>query len=145
MLDREITFADFEEGRKYPAFDFVVSEAQVQAFENCFSAGPLTRRDGTKVEAIAAPESRRPLSAFLLNNFHAIRANMKLPNGVLHARENLKLYAPAYAGEALQLTMTVKSTYRKNDKPFVELEQVIVRPADNVKIVSFERTLFWPK
>jgi hypothetical protein len=145
MLDREITFADFEEGRKYPPFDFVISEAQLKSFEQCFSVGPLMRPGGIELKGTERVQARRPLSAFLLNNFHAIRASMKMPNGVLHARETVRLHAPAYVGEALQLMMAVKSKYRKNDKPFIELEQVIVRRSDNAKIMSFERTLFWPK
>jgi hypothetical protein len=109
-----LRFEDIEIGYRYPVFDFVVTKKDQIKFENSFSIEfpPSWTRER---------ERQRPLSPFLLNHFHGIRARMAMPDGVLHAREKNRPSAPAYPDEQLSLTITVQSKSVKNDKQFVIL------------------------
>lgn len=86
-----------------------------------------------------------PCRYSILNHFHGIRAAIKMPDGVLYAREKITLLSAAYADEVLHMTIRVASKYMKNDKPFVVLEQAISCPADAAAVMTIERTLYWPQ
>jgi hypothetical protein len=145
MSDVEMLFADLEEGRTYPPFRFSIDADTYRTFRQCVVAGPLQRADGTPVEGSGGAAARRPLSPFVLNNFRAMRAVIKLPNGVLHAREALVLRGAVFEGDELEMVITIKSKYRKNEKNFVLLEQRIARAGEAAPVMSIERTLVWPK
>lgn len=134
------SYADIEEGKSYPPFSFSISAQDLDTFESSFAIDYPGN-----VVATAASDARRALPVFILNHFHGIRAAIKMPDGVLHAREKITLHSAAYADEVLHMTITVASKYMKNEKPFVVLEQAISRPADAAAIMTIERTLCWPQ
>lgn len=145
MSEREIVYDDFEEGCVYPPFDFTVTAADRAAFESCVTAAPIERQGAGPLPETPEDEGRRPLSALLLNTFKVQRASFRMPEGVLHARETLRMHAPAYEDEPLRVAITVKSKYRRNDRPFVVLDLALTRVADGAPILTIERTLCWPR
>jgi hypothetical protein len=145
MSEREIVYDDFEEGRVYPPYDFTVTAADRAAFESCVADAAVLRQGGAPLPQASATGGRRPLSALVLNTFKVQRASFRMPEGVLHARETLTMHAPAYEDEPLRIAITVKSKYRKNDRPFVVLDLALTRIADGAPIMTVERTLCWPR
>lgn len=133
-------YAAIQEGKRYLPFSFSISAQDLDTFEMSFA---VDYPEG--FTPVPAATQRRVLPVFVLNHFHGIRAVLPMPDGVLHAREKITLHNAAYADEVLDMTITVKSKYIKNDKPFVVLEQRISRPADATAIMTIERTLCWPQ
>ncbi|WP_153139268.1 hypothetical protein [Paraburkholderia agricolaris] len=140
----ETLFADLQEGQTFSPYCFTPSADDEAIYNQCVRIPSLTRADGTAVVAEGDAE-RAPLSPFMLNTFKAMRAAINMPNGVLHAREQIVLQAPAFVGEALEAVLSVKSKYLKNDKRFVILELAITRVADRQPIMNIERRLTWPR
>lgn len=142
MHDREIVFDDFVEGQAFPPYDFAIPAEDAAMLAAALDMGPLRRADGSAVEGAAEADG---LSLFLLNTFQVQRNAFRMPDGILHARETLVSHGPAYAGEALRMTIQVKSKYERNGRLFIVLDLELTRRADQAPILTVERTLCWPR
>ncbi|MGI6855111.1 hypothetical protein [Mesorhizobium sp. 1B3] len=95
---------------------------------------------------IAGWSGSRPdhVPAFLLNELGTLKQFLKLPPGVLHAREELALASPARIGEELEVCIAVADKFIRNHKRFVVFAQTIRSAGDDRLIMSITRTLYWP-
>ena len=141
---QEVMFDDLEVGRSYPPYRFTPSRADRDAHAACAVTLGLRRADG----ALVAPDGAPPdewLSPLMLNTFKALRAAIRMPDGVLHAREQITLVQPVAVDVPLAIVLTVTEKYSKNDKRFVVMDHVVTRESDGARIMSFKRRLAWPR
>lgn len=141
---RETVFDEIEVGRSFEPYRFTPTREDKALHGACTAAGVLRRADGAPVEA-ASGCSDEVVSPLMLNTFKAIRAAINMPDGVLHAREEITLHAPARVGEELMAVLTIKEKYLKNDKRFVVIDHLISRAADGEPVMLVERRLAWPR
>src|SRR5690606_22921669 len=113
-------YEDFAEGQTFESFLCRVSADDVAALGNSINLKKRTGPDGKELPAPPADGAR--VSPFLLNSFWPMRARVKMPDGLLHARETLRMHGSAQVGDELQTIMTVKARYEKNNRKFVEFE-----------------------
>ena len=99
------------------------------------------RRFGEISGWTAPPET---VPALLLNELKSLKRFLKLPPGVLHAREELSLAGAARIGEALEVTVEIFDKFIKNEKRFVVVLQHVRSAEDGRSILSIKRTLYWP-
>ena len=140
QADRDY-FDDFVEGHSYAPFKWRITAEDVAAFDGCLAVGPLRRADGSVVEAAAS--SGTVLSPFILNTFKAMRAGIRMPDGLLHAKETMMLHAPAQVGDELVAILKIKSKYLKNGRKFVVLEHTITRADDGKPVMTIDRLVVW--
>lgn len=134
-------YEDFTEGQGFEPFLFRVTAEDVSVLHNCINLRQVTGPDGQALAAPGTDKTRVP--PFLLNSFLPMRARIRMPDGLLHARETLKTHGFAQVGDELQTVMTVKARYEKNNRKFIELEHVVSRVADGQPIMTFDRTIAW--
>lgn len=135
-------YDDLSEGRTFAPHHFTVTEADMAGLASCISVAPLRSEGGEPVPQVA-PEGQPAVSPFLLNTFRVMREAISMPDGLLHARETIRLFEPVRPGDALTLTLRVQSKYIKNDKKFVLLRHDVTR--DGVSVMSFDRLIVWVK
>ena len=136
-------YDDFVEGHVYEPFAWQVSRQDAAALNDCLQVGELRREDGT---VVAGPSSAADaLSPFILNTFKAMRARIRMPDGLLHAKEIVTLHAPAREGDTLRAKLKIKSKYEKNGRRFVVLEHDIRRADDDAPVMTFDRLVAWVK
>ena len=124
-----VPFADVKVGQTYPLRRLIRDAKQVERF--CAIAGWTG----------AVPDH---VPAFLLNELRTLKEFLKLPPGVLHAREELSLSSPAEIGEDLEVAVEIADKFIRNDKRFVVFVQTIRSAGDGRQIMSITRTLYWP-
>lgn len=134
-------YEDFAEGQSFEPFLCRVSADDVAALTNCINLNKITGPDGKVLPAPESDDTR--VSPFLLNSFLPMRARVKMPDGLLHARETLRMHGSAQVGDELKTVMTVKARYEKNNRKFIEFEHAVSRVADGQPIMSFDRTIAW--
>lgn len=121
-------FSEVAAGQRFPPQPLVRDAGDVRRFSDI--AG------WTK-----APDT---VPALLLNELKSLKRFLKLPPGVLHAREELSLSSAARIGEQLEVTVEIADKFVKNEKRFVLVHQH-VRSAEDGRLVLFiKRTLYWP-
>lgn len=126
-----LAFDGIRIGDSIAAREFTVTEDDVRRFMACLGAVPP-----------AGGPLRVP--AFLLNEFHTLKAAIVLPPGVLHASEALEVHAPVVAGTRLLASVRVKDAHIRNGKRFVVLEQDVCEAGRDEPALRITRTLFWP-
>lgn len=136
-------YDDFVEGHAYEPFRTRLTADDAATLARCLTLGPLTGPNGELIAPANDAGDGAALSPFLLNSFHAMRARIRMPDGLLHARETMRLLAPAHAGDELETTIRIASKFLKNDRKFVLLEHIVRRPADGTHIMTFERLVAW--
>lgn len=134
-------YEDFAEGQTFEPFLCRVSAEDLAVLDNCINLKKVTGPDGQVLPAPATDGTR--VSPFLLNSFLPMRARVKMPDGLLHARETLRMHGFAQVGDELQTVMTVKARYEKNNRKFLEFEHVVSRVADGQPLMTFDRTIAW--
>lgn len=121
-------FSEVVVGQRFPAQELVRDADQVKRFS-----------------AIAGwPKLPDCVPTLLLNELKSLKRFLKLPPGVLHAREELSLAGAARIGERLEVTVEIADKFIKNDKRFVVVLQSIRSAEDGRAILSIMRTLYWP-
>lgn len=128
-------YDDFEIGKVYPVFSYSISQEELNTHRNSYSY-VLDEREASD----DVPED--VISPFALNSFLAIRASFGMPDGVLHARENIVLHAPAFASDQLQVELSVLDKYEKNGRPFIVFRHRITRQNDE-PVMDIDRTICW--
>jgi hypothetical protein len=79
-----------------------------------------------------------------LNELRALKSQMRLPPGVLHAQEEIEMFSAARVGEALTTSITVEKKYIRNDKRFIVFDQHVRCAADQRSIMKVKHILYWP-
>jgi hypothetical protein len=136
-------YDDFVEGYVYEPFIWRVSSEDATVLNGCLQVGELHREDGTVVAESSLVENM--LSPFILNTFKAMRARIRMPDGLLHAKETIVLHAPAREGDALRANLKIKAKYEKNGRRFVVLEHDIRRTDDDAQVMTLDRLVAWVK
>lgn len=127
-----VGYEELEVGRSFPPQDLPISAEDFTTFYRCLG------------EDRAAPDSNTRIPAFLLNELLALKRQMRLPPGVLHAQEELAMTSAARFGEPLQTTVRIADKYIRNDKRFVIVEQSVHCATDNRSIMQIRHILYWP-
>lgn len=124
-----VPYADVMVGQTFPARRLARDSRQIERFCAISGwSGPL-------------PDH---VPAFLLNELRTLKQFLKLPPGVLHAREELALASPAEIGEELEVVVAITDKFIRNDKRFVVFAQTVRSASDGRLIMSITRTLYWP-
>lgn len=127
-----VGYDDLRVGQGFPPQILPVSAEDLDCFHRCLG------------EDRPKPEAGTRIPAFLLNELRALKSQMRLPPGVLHAQEELTLSSAARLGEPLQTAVRIADKYIRNDKRFVVVEQDVSCIADNRPILTVRHILYWP-
>lgn len=127
-----ISYDELEIGRSFPPEPMSISAEDVACYYRCLGEDRPRPAAGTRIPA------------FLLNEFRALKRQMRLPPGVLHAQEELTMASVARVGEPLQIAVCIGDKYIRNDKRYVVVEQDVTCVTDNRQILHIRHTLYWP-
>lgn len=123
-----ITFADVEVGKVFPVRRLKRSVEDIQRFAS----------------VAGWPDTPRVVPAFLLNELRSLKHHVRLPPGVLHAREELELLSAAFPDEELKVEVRFSDKFIKNDKRFVVVGQRVYSAVDGRDVLNIKRTFYWP-
>lgn len=126
-----VGYDELEVGRHFPPQAMPLSAEDVACFYRCLGED-------------RKPEAGMRIPAFLLNELRALKSQMRLPPGVLHAQEELTMLSAARVGEPLQTAVRIADKYIRNEKRFVVVEQVVTCATDNRSILNVRHILYWP-
>lgn len=132
---------DFHEGQRFEPWLTTVTQADSDALNACVNLTRITGPDGQELAEASGRE--RCVSPFLLNTFLPMRGLVRMPDGLLHARETLRMHNGAQVGDTLSTVMTVLAKYEKNNRHFLEFRHVVTRASDGAPIMTFDRTIAW--
>lgn len=123
-----VSFADVEVGASFPSQRLKRSARDIQRY------------------AAVSGWSESPgfVPAFLLNELRSLKSYVRLPPGVLHAREELELKGAALPDEELEVEVQFADKFVKNDKRFVVVRQGVRSAVDGRDILEIKRTFYWP-
>lgn len=124
-----ISYDELTVGQGFPPQAMPISAEDVTCFYRCLG------EDRPKPDRVPA---------FLLNELRALKSQMRLPPGVLHAQEELVMASAARVGEPLQTAVRIADKYIRNDKRFVVVEQDVTCATDNRAILTVRHILYWP-
>jgi hypothetical protein len=127
-----VGYEDIAVGQTYPAQTLPVSADDVARFYRCLG------------EERPAPAAGTRIPSFLLNELRALKSQMKLPPGVLHAQEEIEMLSTARLGEPLTVSITITDKYIRNDKRFIVIDQCIRCASDQRSIMNVKHILYWP-
>jgi hypothetical protein len=127
-----VGYDDIRVGQEFSPHELRIVAADVARFRRCLGeAGP-------------APVIGSRIPSFLLNEIRAMKSNMRLPPGVLHAQEDLEMISAARLGEALTVSGTITDKYIRGGKRFVAVLQRVEATDDKRAIMTIRRILYWP-
>lgn len=127
-----VGYDEIEVGRRFPPQPLSISIEDVACFYRCLG------------ENRPKPEAGTRIPAFMLNELRALKSQMRLPPGVLHAQEELTMSSAARVGEALQTAVRIADKFIRNDKRFVVVEQDVTCATDQRAILNIRHILYWP-
>lgn len=127
-----VGYEDIKVGRAFPPQALPVSAKDLSEFYRCLG------------EERPAPTAGTRIPAFMLNELRALKRQMRLPPGVLHAQEELRQHSAARLGEKLQIAVRIADKYIRNDKRFVVVEQDVTCADDHRPILNIRHILYWP-
>lgn len=127
-----VGYDDIVVGHQFPPHPLPVDPDDIVRFYACLG------------EVRPSPEIGTRVPSFLLNELRALKSQMRLPPGVLHAQEELEMFSAARVGEALTTTITVEKKYIRNDKRFIVFDQHVRCAADQRSIMKVKHILYWP-
>lgn len=127
-----VGYGDIEIGSALPARVFVITPDDMRRFRQCLGEPPREVAEG------------EPVPVFLLNELKTLKAHLRLPPGVLHAREELVLEHGVVVGETLETRVRIADKYIRNGKRFVVVEQAVHRAQDQRRAVTVRHVLYWP-
>lgn len=129
-------YDDFEVGQTFPIFEYSISAEDMAVHRASYQCSL------TAVENAESDSLTDVISPFAINSFLAMRASMSMPDGVLHARETLRLHAPAYLSDRLQVQLSVVEKYERNGRPFVVFRHSVTRE-EGEAVMDIDRTICW--
>lgn len=121
-----------EVGRKFPPLPLAIDADDLARFYRCLSADTPPPQQGSRIPG------------FLLNEFKALKSQMRFPPGVLHAQEKIRMLSAAYLGDPLAVEITIADKYIRNEKRFIVVDQHVKCTADNRSVAEIRHTLYWP-
>jgi hypothetical protein len=127
-----VGYDDIEVGKAFPPLPLAVDTRDLKRFYACLG------EDGP------SPKPRSRIPTFLLNEFKALKSQMRLPPGVLHAQEEIRMSSAAYLGDPLVVEITIADKYIRNGKRFVVTDQHVKCTADDRSVARIRHTLYWP-
>ncbi len=133
-----ICFDAIEAGQAYAAYPLQITADDIAVFHGCLG----------EPDRPVDPDARIP--SFLLNELRALKSQMRLPPGVLHAQEVLQMKSAARLGEPLFTHLRIADKYIRNGKRFVVVEQDVragaaAQAKDGGRAVLLVRhILYWP-
>lgn len=127
-----VGYDDIDVGRSFPPQALSISAKDLVDFYACLG------------EIRPAPEIGTRVPSFMLNELRALKNQMRLPPGVLHAREELEMFSAARLGESLTVSIVIGSKYIRNDKRFIVIDQHVHCASDQRSIMTIKHTLYWP-
>jgi hypothetical protein len=127
-----VGYDEIEVGRAFAPQDLPVSAQDLADFYRCLG------------EERPAPVAGTRIPAFMLNELRALKRQMRLPPGVLHAQEELRQHSAAHLGDRLQTAVRIADKYIRNGKRFVVVEQDVTCADDNRPILNIRHILYWP-
>lgn len=127
-----VGYDDIEVGRTFPPKPLSISADDLVRFYGCLG------------EVRPAPEIGTRVPSFMLNELRALKNQMRLPPGVLHAREDIEMFSAARLGEPLTTSITIADKYIRNDKRFIVTDQHVRCASDQRSIMRIKHTLYWP-
>lgn len=131
-------YDDFEAGQTYPVFEYAIS-AEDMAVHRASYEWTIEGLDG------AAPAvGDEIISPFAINSFLAMRASFDMPEGVLHAREILRMHAPAHVSDRLRVELSVLEKYERNGRPFIVFRHRVTRQ-EGEPVMDIDRTVCWKR
>ena len=119
-------------GQTFPPYPIEIDAGALQRFHSCLGENRPTPAPGTRIPA------------FLLNELRALKSQMRLPPGVLHAQEEITMASAARLGEPLETTVRIAEKYVRNQKRFVVVEQHVRCASDCRLIMHLKHVLYWP-
>ncbi|MBR0781907.1 hypothetical protein [Bradyrhizobium iriomotense] len=84
------------------------------------------------------------IPAFLLNEFKALKGQMRFPPGVLHAQEEIQMMSAAHLGEPLTVEISIVDKFIRNEKRFIVVDQHVKCTTDSRSVAKIKHTLYWP-
>ncbi len=133
MSDKaEAVFDDLEPGLELPSHSYVIDEEMVRKYWL------------TQGEEPPADWRSLPVPPLLLDTFHPLKQGVRMPEGVLHARETLRFLASARIGDSVQVRLRVLDRYLRNEKRCVVFEQAASGP-DGQQLAVAQKTVVWPR
>ena len=127
-----VGYDDIDVGRTFPPQPLPIDADDLARFYGCL--GDDTRQ--------VRPGSRIP--AFLLNEFKALKSQMRFPPGVLHAQEEIRMLSAARLGDPLVVEITIVDKYIRNEKRFIVVDQHVKCTTDDRSVAGITHTLYWP-
>jgi len=139
-------FDDFHIGHEFAPFQYRISAAENAQFTAILGHDAIraTLGDGRAwTPTPTAPDAMQPIHPALVGSFQPQRAAFIWAQGLVHAREKVQLYAPAWPDELLQARVTVTDKYVKNGKRFIVIMIDIRKAQDNSLVMTIERIQAW--
>jgi hypothetical protein len=127
----ETRFEDLVPGLELPSFSYVVDEEAIH--------------DYWVAQGEERPVAWRslPIPVLLLDTLHPLRSAVRMPEGVLHAREALHLLAPARVWDTVHVRIGVLDRYVRNNRLYVVFAQT-ASGADGHQLAVSQKTVVWP-
>jgi hypothetical protein len=113
-----VGYDDIGVGRTFPPQKLSISADDLVHFYRCLG------------EVRPAPEIGTRVPSFMLNELRALKNQMRLPPGVLHAQEEIEMHSAARLGEPLTISITIANKYIRNDKRFIVIDQHVCCASD---------------
>lgn len=128
------TFDDLDIGQTWPAYEYDLTDEFVSAYRSAVeSEGAGAQSSGS--------DDFPPLA---LDTLSPIKATIRMPEGTLHAQEEVTFSGLPAKNDRVSVTLTVKDKFVKRDRKFVVVVQEC-RGSDGQLLLTAEKTFVWPQ
>lgn len=151
-MAKELLFEDISLDMEIPPSTYELRPEAVQRYLEAVEAESPYWRDTEEARAAFGGPVAPPTVAGIYARmtpvfqayFQAHDPEMKLPPGLIHARQTFEFHAPHRAGDVLTTRARVVAKYERKGRKYVEVETVTQNQRGETVVVG-KMTCIWPK